>query len=96
MKRLSSSQAVPVDWEGSPCRHLAARIIQQAFHDIASPSGSACDQESARAFLSGSSMLNHWCAVADLDPAWMVARAAKLTTGQWSGLRHDQRTPAKQ
>jgi hypothetical protein len=82
MRRLSSHQAITVDWDGSPCRHLAARIIQQAFRDLASPAGSPCDQESARVFLSGSSMLKHWCAVADLDPAWMVARAATLTTAQ--------------
>ena len=31
-------------------------------------------------FLAGSSMLDHWCAVADLDPAWMIARANQLTT----------------
>ena len=82
MRRLSSRQPITTDWEGSSCRHLAARIIQQAFRDLASPAGSRCDQESARVFLSGSSMLSHWCAVADLDPAWLVARAAKLTTAQ--------------
>jgi hypothetical protein len=82
MRRLSSRQAITADWEGSPCRHLAARIIEQAFRDLVSPVGSRCDQESARVFLSGSSMLSHWCAVADLDPAWLVARAAKLTTAQ--------------
>jgi hypothetical protein len=82
MRRLSSRQPITTDWEGSSCRHLAARIIQQAFRDLASPAGSRCDQESARVFLSGSSMLNHWCAVADIDPVWMVARAAKLATAQ--------------
>jgi hypothetical protein len=82
MRRLSSRQAITADWEGSPCRHLAARIIQQAFRDLASPAGSRCDQESARVFLSGSSMLSHWCAVADLDPARLVARASTLTTAQ--------------
>jgi hypothetical protein len=29
-------------------------------------------------FLAGSSMLYHWCEVADLDPARMMARARKL------------------
>jgi hypothetical protein len=95
MSRLSSHQAVTVDWEGSSCRHLAARIIQQAFRDLASPAGSRCDHESARIFLSGSSMLNHWCAVANLDPVWMVARAAKLTTIQGRRLHLEQRTRAK-
>lgn len=82
MRRLSSRPDITADWEGSPCRHLAARIIQQAFRDLASPAGSRCDQESARVFLSGSSMLSHWCAVADLDPARLVARAARLSTAQ--------------
>ena len=95
MRRLSSRQAVTVDWEGSSCRHLAARIIQQAFQDLATPARSRCDQESARVFLSGSSMLNHWCAVANLDPVWMVARAAKLTSAQASRLHLEQRTRAK-
>jgi hypothetical protein len=84
MRSLSFPRAVTIDWEGSSCRHLAARIIQQAFRDLDSPAASRCDRESARDFLSGSSMLKHWCAVADLDPARMIACAAKLTTRQGS------------
>jgi hypothetical protein len=76
---LSSPRAVVVDREGSSCRHLAARVIQQAFRDLAGPAGSRCDYESARFFLAGSSMLHHWCTVANLDPARMVARAQQLT-----------------
>lgn len=64
--------------EGTPYRHLAVRVIDQAFRDLARPAGSPVDQQSARAFLAGSSMFYHWCEVADLDPAWMVARARKL------------------
>lgn len=64
--------------EGTPCRHLAIRVIDQAFRDLAGPAGSPADQESAREFLAGSSMLHHWCHVANLDPAWMVTRARKL------------------
>src|SRR5262245_61801122 len=94
-RTLPSAKVVMVNWERSSCRHLAARIIQQAFRDLASSSGSRCDQESARALLSGSAMLNHWCTVADLDPVWMIARAAKLTTAQRRHVRFEQRTRAK-
>jgi hypothetical protein len=65
-------------FERTSCRRLALRVIDQAFRDLASPAGVRADKESARAFLAGSSMLYHWCQVADLDPAWMVARARKL------------------
>jgi hypothetical protein len=64
--------------EGAPYRHLAVRVIDQAFRDLASPAGSAARPESAREFLAGTSMLYHWCEVADLNPAWLVSRARKL------------------
>ena len=71
--RESASRA-----EGAPYRHLAVRVIDQAFRDLAIPAGSAAGQESAREFLAGNSMLHHWCEVADLDPMWLVARATRL------------------
>ena len=81
MRRLLPSRAVTRDPDGGPCRHLAVRVIELAFRDLASSVGLRSHQESARIFfLAGSSMLDHWCAVADLDPAWMVARANQLTT----------------
>ena len=80
MRRLLSSQVVIRDPEGGPCRHLAVRVIELAFRDLASSAGLRSHQDSARVFLAGSSMLDHWCAVADLDPAWMIARANQLTT----------------
>jgi hypothetical protein len=95
MRRLSSGQAIAADCEGSSCRHLAARIIEQAFRDLDSPAASRSDQETARGFLSGSLMLTHWCAVANLDPVWMVARAAKMTTGQVGRLDCEPRPRAK-
>ena len=64
--------------EGAPYRHLAVRVIDQAFRDLAIPTGSAAGQESAREFLAGNSMLYHWCEVADLNPVWLVARARRL------------------
>jgi hypothetical protein len=60
------------------CRHLAIRVIDQAFRDLAAPAGLPADQESARVFLAGSSMLDYWCELADLDPAFVVAHARKL------------------
>jgi len=73
--------------EGAPYRHLAVRVIAQAFRDLAIPTGSAAGQESARKFLAGNSMLYHWCEVADLNPVWLVARARKLmaSSDQFSG-----------
>jgi hypothetical protein len=64
--------------EGAPYRHLAVRVIAQAFRDLAIPTGSAAGQESAREFLAGNSMLYHWCEVADLNPVSLVARARRL------------------
>ena len=64
--------------EGAPYRHLAVRVIAQAFRDLAIPTGSAAGQESARKFLAGNSMLYYWCEVADLNPVWLVARARRL------------------
>jgi hypothetical protein len=64
--------------EGAPYRHLAVRVIDQAFRDLAIPTGSAAGQESAREFLAGNSMLYYWCEVADLNPVWLVARARRL------------------
>jgi hypothetical protein len=80
MRRLLPTRVVMADPESGPCRHLAVRVIELAFRDLASSAGLSGHQESARVFLAGSSMLDHWCAVADLDPAWMIARANRLTT----------------
>ena len=64
--------------EGAPYRHLAVRVIDQAFRDLATPAGSSAGRESAREFLAGNSMLHHWCEVADLNLESLVARARKL------------------
>ena len=68
----------PSDAEGAPYRHLAVRVIAQAFRDLATPAGWSAGPGSAREFLAGNSMLYHWCEVADLNPAWLVARARRL------------------
>lgn len=78
MRSASWRRPASTSSEGTPWRHLAVRVIDQAFRDLASPPGSHTDQESARAFLAGSSMLYQWCEVANLDPSWMVSRARTL------------------
>lgn len=60
------------------CRHLAVRVIEQAFRDLSGAVGSNADQESARAFLAGSSMLYRWCEIANVSAAWTIARARAL------------------
>ena len=78
MRRMARRQPRSGVAEGAPYRHLAVRVIDQAFRDLAIPTGSAAGQKSAREFLAGNSMLHHWCEVADLDPMWLVARARRL------------------
>ena len=78
MRRVAWRQHWSSGSEGAPYRHLAVRIIDQAFKDLASPAGSPEGPESAREFLAGTSMLYLWCEVADLNPEWLVARAREL------------------
>jgi hypothetical protein len=59
-------------------RRLSVRVIDQALRDIAAAPGLASDSASARAFLSGSPMLDLWCEVASLDPSRIVAHAERL------------------
>ncbi|MCL4847750.1 MAG: hypothetical protein KJ066_14520 [Acidobacteria bacterium] len=63
---------------GDGYRHLAVRVIDQALRDIASPGGSATDRASAYNFLRGSAMLRYWCAIAELNPAWLTKRLRLL------------------
>ena len=60
------------------CRHLAVRVIEQAFRDLSGSVGSRADQESARAFLAGSWMLYRWCEIANVSAARTMARASTL------------------
>ena len=72
------------------CRHLAVRVIHQAFRDLSGTSGSAADRESAREFLSGSPMLYKWCDLADLEPTSMIVRAARLVAQSGHGAATDR------
>jgi hypothetical protein len=67
------------------CRHLAVRVIEQAFRDLSGP-GSLADQESARAFLSGSRMFYRWCEMASVSPARTIARARRLEAASSSKI----------
>jgi hypothetical protein len=68
-------------------RFLAARVIDQAVRDVRNPNGAAIDSASARAFLSGSSMLSYWCEIAELDLNCVIDRARTLMAGCDAGRR---------
>lgn len=77
MRRRSEAPAAAVH-ESVGHRHLAARVIHQAFRDVDNPNGSPTNRTSARTFLAGSVMLYYWCEVAQLDPRRVIARARAL------------------
>jgi len=62
-------------------RHLAVRVIEQAFRDLSGTVGSRADQESARTFLAGSWMLYRWCEIAHVNAEWTIARAGQIGRG---------------
>jgi hypothetical protein len=83
MGLLASSRGGAGRLSGDTCsteayRRLSVRVIGQALRDIAAAPGSASEPGSARAFLSGSPMLDLWCEVAALDPSRIVAHAERL------------------
>ena len=61
-------------------RSLAVRVIYQAVRDVRNPNGAPIDSASARAFLSGSSMLTYWCEVAQFDLSRVLDGARHLMT----------------
>ena len=75
------SGSVACDERLLPYRHLAMRVLARAVLDVMDPAGSATDRESARAFLAGSTMLQHWCHVAALDPDCIAENLERLTAG---------------
>lgn len=62
----------------APYRALALRVIALAIRDVMTHGQAASEHVSARAFLSGSGMLTHWCELAGIDPAVVLARASTL------------------
>lgn len=64
-----------------PYQRVALRVISQAFRDLERPR----ESRAARAFLAGSPMLRHWCALADLDAAKISATALSMAA------RHEAR-----
>ena len=73
-----------------PYQRVALRVIGQAFRDLERPGEAAA----ARAFLAGSPMLLHWCALAELDAA-RISAAARIAAARHEALRrHPIRTGA--
>ncbi len=66
-----------------PYQRVALRVISQAFRDLERPR----ESQTARAFLAGSPMLRHWCALADLDAAKISATARSVAARHESRLR---------
>lgn len=82
MPRYGSALCGPAEPGGPlPCRHLAARVIEQALKDVLRSGQTASDRRTARRFLAGSSMLYFWCEVAGLDAGEVIRVAAGLTGG---------------
>lgn len=78
----SSSAAAPELLR--PYRRVAVRVIALALRDLANSGESLA----ARAFLRDSRLLHHWCAVADIDPARVMARARVVLTELQRPERH--------
>jgi len=73
-----------------PYQRVALRVITQAFRDLERPREAAA----ARAFLAGSPMLRHWCALADLDAASISATAQVVAARHESQRRRPVRAGA--
>jgi hypothetical protein len=74
-----AGRSVACDERWRPYRQLAIRVLARAVLDVTNPAGSANDRETARAFLAGSAMLEHWCHVAAVDPLCIAANVDRLT-----------------
>lgn len=72
-----------------PYQRVALRVITQAFRDLERPREAAA----ARAFLAGSPMLRHWCALADLDAASISATAQTMAARHAARLRPVRSAP---
>ena len=86
---VSTQQAAHVGETSSACRHLAARVIEQALKDVLQPAQASGDRLTARRFLAGSRMLRYWCDVAGIDAGQVIRVAAVL-----SGSNESRRTAA--
>ena len=87
----STDSSLACDERLRPYRHLAIRVLARAVRDVVEPAGSPTDRESARAFLAGSDMLQHWCRVAALDPDYVAENVERFTAGV---TMKDPRMPA--
>jgi hypothetical protein len=60
---------------------LALAVIAQAFTDAADPRVTPAVRSEARRFISGSTMLNDWCDVANIDRAYVKDMTARFLRG---------------
>jgi len=60
---------------------LALAVIAQAFTDAADPRATPAVRNEARRFIAGSSELNDWCDVADIDRAYVRDMTARFLRG---------------
>jgi len=86
-------RSITCDERLRPYRQLAIRVLARAVLDVTDPAGSTNDRESARAFLSGSAMLEHWCHVAAVDPHSFGASLERLTQSVTTPKRLRPSTP---
>ena len=84
--RVSTQRIARIPGGPAPCRHLAARVIEQALKDVLQPGQTATDRQTARSFLAGSTMLSYWCEVAGLDASQVIHVAAVLTGSNEHGV----------
>lgn len=77
-RRMDAAQCAAPCIDGLDAyRRLAARVIAQALRDLLTRDAGA-ERESARRFLAGSRMLEHWCQLAEIDTAGLGRRARSL------------------
>jgi len=76
-----TERSIACDEQLRPYRHLAIRVLARALLDVIDPGGSPNDRQSARAFLAGSIMLQHWCRLAGLDAGCVAEHAERFTMG---------------
>jgi len=62
----------------SAYRHLALTVIERAFRDVTTGVCSSAERLSAREFLAGSPIMQHWCRVAGLEPRRVITLASHL------------------
>ena len=73
---------------------LALAVIAQAFTDAADPRVSPAVRNEARRFIAGSTMLNDWCDVAQVDRAYVTDVTARFLRGLFDVVSDAPERPA--